>query len=228
MPELRITENVKPLLSMVGGRTRRSAARASLQEESSPLTSASPSEEPSSPAVQPAEDDSLVNAPPASSTDEESDDVGHSASTRGNITSSLFRPPKPRSRKEQQAGSTANGSTQSAQRPRKSPERASRRLSEIKKESRPKVEDISDDDINAVDEPPKRPAKRGGKPGYGSHLENQVFLRSTVSQKYGTARSMLKPLAPGTVISASQRQITFGELTPEHTSKTISNQQEKG
>lgn len=83
------------------------------------------------------------------------------------------------------------------------------------------MEDISDDDTDAVEESPKKPTKHGGKSGYGSHLENQVFIRSAASQKYGSARSMLNPLAQGTVASASRIQITFGELTPGHTSKTI-------
>ncbi|KAL8376115.1 hypothetical protein RB595_007300 [Gaeumannomyces hyphopodioides] len=198
-------QGVHPLLGMVGGRSRRSAARASLREESSSPTTGplkdKPSApirafskgEPSSPAVQPVEDDAFIHAPPESSSDEDSDGASRSASTRGAITSSLFGPPKPKPRKEQQASgtvsaeTTTSGKAQGGQRSRKAPERASRSLSEITKDRKLRVEGTSDDDIDAVDEPIKRPGKSGAKPGFGSHLETQVFLRS--SQKYTATRT---------------------------------------
>lgn len=204
MPQL-TRKGVHQLLSMVPGRPRRSAARASLRlESSSPTRSplkdkssspiiSSPKGEPSSQTVQPVEDDAFINAPPESSSDEDDDGASRSTSTRGAITGSLFGPPKPKPRKEPQASSTgsaektASGKAQGGQRSRGAPERASRRLSEIKKDRKPIVEDISDDDIDAVDEPTKRPEESSAKPGFGSHLETQVFLRS--SQKYTAMRT---------------------------------------
>ncbi|EJT76439.1 hypothetical protein GGTG_06358 [Gaeumannomyces tritici R3-111a-1] len=185
---------VNQLLSMVNGRPRRSAARPPLGDEpsSSPIR-ASPEEEPSSPTAQPVDDEALINAPPESSSDEDNDDASRSVSTKGDIKGSLFSSQKPRPRKEQQASSTTSAAettsakARSEQGLRKSPERASRRLSSKAKNDQKAGVDVSDDEIDAVDQPTKRPEKSRTKSELGAHLEAQIFVRS--SKKYTAPRT---------------------------------------